>query len=111
MIALVVSLVLMVIVGLIGYYTNIISVNESKFLIVSSVLYIILFGIIKTRLTTGKGASTALMIDSLYYPLIFYMLWFFTSASIGKLLTGRNNYQGFFEAQNRFMSTRNTMSI
>jgi hypothetical protein len=50
-----------------------------------------------------------LMDNSLYIPLIFYILWYVSSASISKLYTGKNNYQGFFDNSNKYMSERQVM--
>jgi len=106
MIALVISLVLIVIVGLLGKYTSLMSHSQNKFLLVSSVLYIVLFGIFMSTLTTDKGLMEIFMDNSTYAPLIFYILWYVSSSGITNALTGRTDYRGFFEDTNPYMSKR-----
>lgn len=109
MIALVISLVLIVCVGLLGKYTSFMTQAQTKFLLVSAVLYIILFGVVMSMLTSDKGILEVFMDNSVYIPLIFYIVWYITSASLTNVLTGRNDYQGFFEDTNPHMSRRNLM--
>ena len=109
MIALVVSLLLIVVAALLGIYTSIMTPTQSKFILVSSILYIILFGVILSILTSDKGIIEVFMDNSVYTPLIFYIFWYVTSATLVNLFTGNNDYQGFFENSNRYMSERNIM--
>ena len=106
MIALVISLVLIVIVGLLGKYTSFMTEAQNKFILVSSVLYIVLFGIVMSMLTTDKGTMEIFMDNSTYTPLIFYILWYVSSAGVTNALTGRTDYMGFFEDTNPYMSRR-----
>jgi len=99
-------LVLIVAVGLLGKYTSYITPAQNKFMLVSSVLYIILFGVVMTMLTSNKDVMETFMDNSTFAPLIFYILWYVISASITNVLTGRNDYQGFFENTNSQMSRR-----
>ena len=124
MIALMISLVLIVFVGLLGKYTSFMTQAQTKFLgkytsfmtqaqtkflLVSAVLYIILFGVVMSMLTSDRGILEVFMDNSIYIPLIFYIVWYLTSASLTNVLTGRNDYQGFFEDTNPYMSRRNLM--
>jgi len=109
MIALVLSLVLIVCVALLGKYTSIMTPTQTKFILVSSVLYIMLFGVILSMLTSDKGILEVFMDNSTFIPLIFYIFWYISSASIVNKLTGNNDYQGFFEDTNPYMSKRNIM--
>ena len=102
MITFILSLVSIIIVGIIGNYTPILTKEQSSYLLVSSVLYILLFGFImrsNTILETIKN-------NSLYTPLLFYMLWYISSSVLVNLFTGKNNHIGFFEDQNLHMSER-----
>ena len=83
--------------------------TQFRFIMISSVLYIILLGIVMSMLTSSKKIMDILMDNSLYIPLIFYILWYVSSASISKLYTGKNNYQGFFDNSNKYMSERQVM--
>jgi uncharacterized membrane protein len=109
MIALVISLLLIVVLWILKKYTKIMSVTQFNFIIISSVLYIILFGIVMSMLTSSKGIMEIIMDNSLYIPLIFYIFWYVSSASISHLFTGDHNYQGFFDSNNKYMSERNVM--
>ena len=106
MIALAITLVLIIIVGIIGYYTNVIKQSQTDFIIVSSVLYIIIFGIIRSFILSKEGLYAVLMNNKMFYPLVFYILWYFTSSLVGNKFTGSNNYQGFFDNTNKYMSKR-----
>jgi hypothetical protein len=107
MIALLISLLLIVIVWLLNKYTSIMTIPQSRFIMVSAVLYILLFGIVMSLLISNKGIMEILMDNSTYIPLIFYIIWYVSSASISNLFTGKNDYQGFFDNRNKFMSIRN----
>ena len=109
MIALVISLLLIVVLWILKKYTTFMSDTQYRFIIISSVLYIILLGFVMSMLISSKGIMEIIMNNSLYIPLIFYILWYVSSASISKLFTGKNNYQGFFDNSNKYMSERNVM--
>jgi uncharacterized membrane protein len=109
MIALVISLLLIVVLWILKKYTTFMSDTQFRFIMISSVLYIILLGIVMSMLTSSKKIMDILMDNSLYIPLIFYILWYVSSASISKLYTGKNNYQGFFDNSNKYMSERQVM--
>jgi uncharacterized membrane protein YdjX (TVP38/TMEM64 family) len=109
MIAFVLSLVLIVIIALLGKYTSFMTEAQNKFILVSAVLYIIIFGVILSMLTDNKGLLEVFMNNSTYIPLIFYILWYVVSAAIANIFTGRNDYIGFFEDTHKYMSKRNLM--
>ena len=109
MIAFVISLLLIIIVGILGKYTSIMSQTQFRFITISSILYIILLGLTMSLLIYNKGIIQVFMDNSTFIPLIFYILWFVSSASISKLFTGRNEYQGFFDSNDKYMSNRNIM--
>lgn len=109
MIALVISLLLIVVLWILKKYTKIMSEIQFRFIMISSVLYIILLGLLMPMLTSSRKIIEIVMDNSLYIPLIFYILWYVSSASVSKLFTGKNNYQGFFDNHNKYMSERNVM--
>lgn len=109
MIALLISLLLIVVIWILSKYTSIMTTSQIRFIIVSSVLYIVLFGVVMSLLISNKGIMEILMDNSTYIPLIFYIIWYISSASISNLFTGKNDYQGFFDNSNKFMSSRNIM--
>lgn len=109
MIALVISLLLIVVIWILNQYTTLMTNSQSRFIMISSVLYIILFGIVMSLLLSNKGIMEILSDNSIYIPLIFYIIWYFSSVSISNLFTGKNDYRGFFDNRNKFMSIRDTM--
>ena len=109
MIAIILSLLLIVAVIILGLYTSIMKQEQIKFIISSSVLYIIFFGVAMSMLTSNKGIVEMLTDNNTYIPLIFYILWYVSSASISNLFTGKNDYTGFFENTHPYMSKRNLM--
>lgn len=102
MLAFIGSLILIVITWLLGKYTKIMTEDQVKFILGSSVLYIILFGMVMSSLTSNDN----LMDDAIYLPLIFYILWYVTSASFTNRLTGHNDHTGFFDNSSPYMSQR-----
>ena len=72
MIALVISLLLIVVLWILKKYTTFMSDTQFRFIMISSVLYIILLGIVMSMLTSSKKIMDILMDNSLYIPLIFY---------------------------------------
>ena len=106
MIAFVISLLLIVVIGILGKYTKLLTVSQTRFALISSVLYIIFFGITMSMLTSNKSLFDVFTENSVYIPLIFYMLWYITSSSIVNRLTGNNDYQGFFGDSSKYMSQR-----
>ena len=109
MIALGISTVLIIIVWVITLYTTLITKDQFKFLTASSIMYVILFGFVKTLLTSDKSIFSVFTNNQAFWPLIFYIFWYFASASVGNTLTRGDNYQGFFEKSNNTMSERNVM--
>jgi len=107
MIAFGISVVLIIIAMILKKYTTIMTKTQFKFIITSSVLYIFLFGVMY-YLLNSKGILEILSNNSLFYPLVFYMIWFGLSASIAKIFNVQNNYSGFFD-KNKYMSERETM--
>ena len=75
--------------------------HQFRFIMISSVLYIALFGIGMSKLTNSN-------LDTVYIPLIFYIIWYISSASTIKFFIKQDNYQGFFNSKN-YMSERNVM--
>ena len=71
MIALVISLLLIVVLWILKKYTTFMSDTQFRFIMISSVLYIILLGIVMSMLTSSKKIMDILMDNSLYIPLIF----------------------------------------
>ena len=110
MIALLISLLLIIVIWILSKYTSIMTIPQTRFIMVSSILYILLFGVIMSLLISNKGIMEILMDNTTYIPLIFYIIWYVSSASISNLFTGKNNYQGFFDNSNKFMSSRNIVS-
>lgn len=106
MIALVISLILIVGIGLLGKYTTFMTPSQNKFILVSSILYIILFGVLMKMLTSDKGVMETFMNNRTFAPLIFYILWYVSSACVVNVFTGRTDYRGFFEDTNPYMSKR-----
>ena len=109
MIAFVLSLLLIVGTALFGKYTSFLTKEQLKFILVSSVLYIIIFGVILTLLTSNRGRTELVFDNNIFIPLIFYVLWYISSAIITNLFTGNNDYTGFFDSTNSHMSVRNIM--
>ena len=109
MTAFVLSLILIVVIALLGRYTSFMTEAQNRFILVSAVLYIIIFGVIMSMLTSDKGLLEVFMDNSTYIPLIFYILWYVASAVIANMFTGRNDYVGFFEDTHQYMSKRNLM--
>ena len=107
MLAIIGSLVLIVIVWLLGRYTKIMTDDQVKFIIGSSILYIILFGAVMSLLNSNDNLMDAMMKNSTYLSLIFYILWYVTSASVTNRLTGNHDYVGFFDDSSRYISQRN----
>ena len=110
MISLLISLLLIIVIWLLSKYTSIMTIPQTRFIMVSSILYILLFGVVMSLLISNKGIMEILMDNTTYIPLIFYIIWYVSSASISNLFTGKNNYQGFFDNSNKFMSSRNIVS-
>lgn len=108
MIAFVLSLILIVGIALLGKYTSFMTEAQNTFILSSAILYIIVFGVIMSMLTS-RGLMEAFMDNSTYIPLIFYILWYVASASTSNLFTGQNDYIGFFEDTHPYMSRRNLM--
>ena len=102
MISLIISLLLIIVLWILKKYTKIMSLIQFRFIIFSSILYIFLFGFVISTLTI----SNIIKEDYKYIPLIFYILWYISSISVSNLFTGNNNYQGFFDNSNKYMSER-----
>lgn len=107
MIALMISILLIIVAMILKKYTHIMTKTQFKFIITSSILYIFLFGVVY-YLLNSKGIIEILSDDKLFFPLIFYILWFGCSASVSKVFTMQNNYSGFFD-KSKYMSERETM--
>jgi hypothetical protein len=113
MFAFTISLILILILWILKKYTNAISIimsnSQYRFIMISSLLYILLFGFILSLLMTSKKITDMMADNSLFIPLIFYIIWYISSASITTLFVSQNNYQGFFNDSNKYMSQRNIM--
>lgn len=109
MIVLLITIGLIFLIGILGSTVKIITIEQTKFIVISSILYIIIFGFVLSLLTDKKNIMDILNNKNLCIPVIFYIFWFIISALISNYLTSGDNLNGYFYQTNKYMSERNTM--
>jgi|SaaInlStandDraft_1057018.scaffolds.fasta_scaffold05909_6 hypothetical protein len=109
MIVLLITLGLIFLVGILGSIVKIISIEQTKFIVTSSILYIVIFGFVLSLLTKKQSMMEVLNNHSLYIPVIFYVFWFMISAILSNSLTSGDSLTGYFSKDNKYMSKRNVM--
>lgn len=105
MIILILSFGLLFITWCIFKYTNLITEKQGVFLVSSSFLYIVLFGLAFSLLMGSDNLFNDVTKNSTYFPLVFYIIWFSISSIISNKFVNQRNYIGFFE-ENNYMSKR-----
>ena len=104
MIALIIAVVLIIVVGILGKFTSVLTDDQTNFLMASSFLYIMLFGVTRNKLLENNASFFE---NKIYYPLIFYIIWYATGMGLSNYLVPADNFRGFFSTQNSQMSQRN----
>jgi len=114
--AIVLLLILLVLMWVVGRYTHVLTPRQMKFLQISTVMYVIIIVFFGQMLLSEGGPLTGADMQKLfssshlYFPLFFFIAWFFISASISNLLAEGQDYMGFFSSQNRWVSDREEMN-
>jgi len=88
MISIIVSIVLIIILKILNKYTNLLEDYQYNFVFTSTVLYILLFGVLKSFIMSEQNI---ILSNATYYPLIFFILWSSISNIIINKLTYENN--------------------
>ena len=93
MLSLLYSIVSVIIIKIIGSYTNILYTKQTNFLISSTLFYILFFGILKSLLMNKEDI---LFYNSTYYPLLFFIVWYSISTIIMNVLQFQSNVGIYF---------------
>lgn len=100
--ALLLLMVLLFITWILGKYTHILTPRQTRFLQVSSVMYIAIMIFFRSLLLEGseKDLSDIFLADEQYTVLFLFFLWFLISSSVANALTTNQDYQGFWSDSN-----------
>ena len=112
--ALILLMVIFFLVGIIVKYTHILTVKQGRFLIWSSILYVIVLVLFRGMLlssgdVSGKHLQQLVTNDASIIPLFYFITWFFVSAAISNAVSGKQDYQGFWSSRNLSISERQEM--
>lgn len=93
--------------------------KQIRFMVVSSVLLFIVVILFRSFLLGGAGSSNItnkeyvqafVLNDENFFIPILYLLWYFVSVMVGNaVITGNDDYSGFFQESNPFISNREEM--
>jgi hypothetical protein len=113
--AFVVSLILIVGSWLLGKFTKLMTSEQSKLLSVSSILYVVFLVFFRSMLLSEniepEEIVSLLFKNTIYYPLILYILWFTISTIITNKLPRYQNYIGFGPSSDNWISHQNEMFV
>ena len=111
---LIVFMALLVLFYLTGKYTNLQTEQDNKFLLVSSVLFVLIFIFLFNLLLDPSKFDTdaihKLTMDPKTFSLVIaYMVWYFTSSVIINKLNLTNTVIPFYTSNNQWVSTKSTL--
>ena len=111
---LVVFMVLLIVFYLTGKYTNLQTEQENKFLLVSSVLFVLvfifLFHLLLNPTNFDANAVHKLTMDPQSFALVIaYMVWYFTSTVIINKLNLTNTSVPFYTSNSQWVSNKSTL--
>lgn len=108
--SLLISLLLLIVSNIIQKNTNLITKRQQLYLNVSTLSYIFIFGIIMIGLMSNESFFVSILgslIDgNIYIPLVFYILWFISTAIIINKINFSGDYIGFYDTNNKYVSER-----
>jgi hypothetical protein len=112
--ALVLLMFVILLLGIVTKYTHILTVKQGRFLVWSSILYVIVLVLFKGVLlssgdVSGKNLQHLVTNNASLFPLFFFIAWFFVSAAISNAVSGRQDYQGFWSTRDLSISERQEM--
>ncbi len=87
------SILLVILIKIIAYYTNILYKKQTNFIVSATIFYILFFGILKSFLMNKEDI---LFYNSTYYPLLFFIVWYSISNMIINSLQFKSNVGIYF---------------
>jgi hypothetical protein len=107
--------VLTAVLYLVGYFTDKLTKHEQMFLLNGAGLYVVFMVFFKALLLGGSKDVDYLSIltdDNNYYLGVFFILWYFCSTMTNNyLVPSANNYSGFLNKKDKWLSDQKKREI